>query len=288
MPRRARVVMVGNQRGGVGKTTTALHVAASLAERGARVCMLDLDANHGLTRQLGLGDTMAGTFEALTRARPAAELLVSGEGEGFGAGLALLPGSRALEGLDDALRGQRFSLRCLAQPLDQLDALGRFDLFVLDTGPTMSRSTVAGYLEADGYLAAVRPDVQSMLALETVLHDIGAAQEENPRLRFLGALLQAVDTRTVLGRSSEHSYAQLLAGAGIAPEFGLLRTQIPHRESFSRAAFAGRTLFAWDPRAPELEQIREAGAELLGRMCAVGILGGSEPWQSSTPMHPAR
>jgi len=59
------VIAIGNQKGGVGKTTNTLHLAAALGEKGKKVLVIDLDANCGATRGLGLGDGWLGTFELL-------------------------------------------------------------------------------------------------------------------------------------------------------------------------------------------------------------------------------
>src|SRR3954471_22454447 len=76
--RRARVIAVGNQKGGVGKTTNTVHIARALAELGRRVLIIDLDMNHGATRHFGVEpEAFFGSFEMLVGDEPAENLVIS-------------------------------------------------------------------------------------------------------------------------------------------------------------------------------------------------------------------
>src|SRR5687768_399031 len=101
--RKGRVIAVGNQKGGVGKTTNTVHIARALAERGRKVLIIDLDMNHGATRHFGVEpEAFLGSFEMLIDAEPAENLILTAkdmEDEGAGSlpkNLDLIPAARKL------------------------------------------------------------------------------------------------------------------------------------------------------------------------------------------------
>src|SRR5262245_50229612 len=110
--RHARVIAVGNQKGGVGKTTNTVHIARALAERGSKVLIIDLDMNHGATRHFGIEpEAFMGSFEMLVGADSAANLVVTSaelesEGGSLPENVDLIPAARKLEGIDQAVMSQ--------------------------------------------------------------------------------------------------------------------------------------------------------------------------------------
>jgi len=109
-PRKTQVIAVGNQKGGVGKTTSAVHIAAALGERG-RLCLLwDLDMNHNATKQFGVPpDSFLGTFEVLIGAEKAVDVVLKpGEVEGVDlpSNVHLIPSKRKLEAIGQVLAEQ--------------------------------------------------------------------------------------------------------------------------------------------------------------------------------------
>src|SRR6476620_1016835 len=107
--RKGRVVAVGNQKGGVGKTTNTVHIARALAERGCKVLIIDLDMNHGATRHFGIEpEAFMGSYEMLEGEEPAQNLMLTKDemekGEGsLPENLDLIPAARKLEGIEHAV-----------------------------------------------------------------------------------------------------------------------------------------------------------------------------------------
>lgn len=261
------VIACSNQKGGTGKTTTAVHLGCALAELGLQVLVWDLDTNHGATSHLGCAPDRVGSCEVLLGDVHPARVIVPATSP---AGVDLLPASRALERLDRELAsrsdGYTQSWQCLRGPLAQLRALGRYDLVLLDTGPNQVLPTRAAYAAATGFLAVVRPERPSAEGLASVLTDLAAAQQHgvNPALRFLGAVLNNVDVRTELGRHYARTYEELFEARGLPG--ALFRAQIPTATGFARAWQRRQTLFAFDPRHRALTSVRALAVELLERL----------------------
>ncbi|MAY74815.1 MAG: hypothetical protein CMJ31_08915 [Phycisphaerae bacterium] len=200
------VIAVGNQKGGVGKTTTAVHIARGMANRGHRTLLWDLDPSAGATKHLGLGpDAYPGTLELLLGEVTPTEAAVTARDNDpwLPERMDLIPSRRRLETIDSEL-----SARCrFWNPLDvlaeSLHALrGVYDIIVLDTPPsTVLSPSLAAYASSDWFLLAAMPDPLSVTGLADAVRDIEAVRgKANPGLRLLGVVMNAVDMRTRLAR----------------------------------------------------------------------------------------
>ena len=204
--RRTRVIAVGNQKGGVGKTTNTVHIARALVERGRKVLIIDLDMNHGATRHFGvIPEAFMGSYEMLVGTEEAQNLVLTHADEDVSlpAGLDLIPAARKLEGIDQALAQKSKFLtprEVLSRPLDQLR--GHYDYIFLDTAPNATTPTIASYLAADYFILSAMPDPFAIAGLNDALTDISDAQQRgNPKLQLLGVVLSGVDKRTSLANS---------------------------------------------------------------------------------------
>ena len=199
---------VGNQKGGVGKTTNTVHIARALVELGRKVLIIDLDMNHGATRHFGVEpEAFLGSFEMLLGEEPAGNLVLTsadnGEGIHLPAGLDLIPAARKLENIDKALGATSKFMTpqaVLKAPLHSLR--GRYDYIFLDTAPNATFPTLAAYMNAQYFILSAMPDPFAIAGLNDALRDIMDARSRgNPDLVLLGVVVSAVDKRTSLANS---------------------------------------------------------------------------------------
>src|SRR4051794_13371641 len=150
--RRTKVIAVGNQKGGVGKTTNTVHLARALVEIGRKVLIIDLDMNHGATRHFGVEpEAFLGSFEMMVGDEPAENLIVTHDDEdaNVSVGLHLIPAARKLEGIEQAVMSKSKFMTpqdVLKAPLASLR--GKYDYIFLDTAPNATLPTLAAYMTA--------------------------------------------------------------------------------------------------------------------------------------------
>ena len=193
----ARILAVANQKGGVGKTTTAINVATALALAGRRVLLVDVDPQANLTSGLGLKGTraQAGTiYEALMSDADPDAFLLDTQVEN----LSIIPADRNLTGAEIELvsvpqREQR--LRRLLQPLR-----ARFDLIFIDCPPSLGLLTLNALVAADAVMIPLHCEyfaLEGLADLVTTLRLVCGTL--NPALEIEGVLLTMYDDRTNLG-----------------------------------------------------------------------------------------
>src|SRR6266498_4104355 len=172
---RTRVIAIGNQKGGVGKTTNAVHIARALVEKGRRVLLIDLDMNYGATRHVGIKpEAFLGSFEMLIGAEAAENLILTSKDNETGMhipeGLDIIPAARKLESIDKVMNStSKFMTpqEMLKRPLDSLR--GKYDYVFLDTAPNATVPTVAAYLNADYFILSALPEAFAIGGLNDAL-----------------------------------------------------------------------------------------------------------------------
>jgi chromosome partitioning protein len=232
--RQGVLIAVGNQKGGVGKTTNTVHLAAALGEQGHRCLILDLDPTAGATKHLGVPvQRYAGTLELLTTEETPAALALA---EGLPRGVHLIPARPQLAELDTLL--SKFVER--TRILDRAVALARphYDFVFLDTPPSAgATTTVAAYAVAEWFLLSAFPHPLSLGGLNEALKDIAdVRRQRNPDLEVLGVVLTCVDLRTNLLPQLQALVSQELPGRAF-------RTLITQATAVPVCSGEGRTLF---------------------------------------------
>ena len=272
--KRTHVIAIGNQKGGVGKTSNTLHLAAALGELGKKSLVIDLDGNCGSTRGLGCGTNWVGTFEVLLGDEEPANVIVTSdpsEGTDLPHNVELLPARRNLEEFEHIFRTRnKFSdpTATLYGPLKKLD--GIYDFIFLDTAPNASAPTIAAYRAADWFLLSTEASKLSVDGLSDALTDIVAVREAgNAKLRLLGVVMCKVDSRTRLATSYTERIKNDFAAAG---ELGAFSTFISRAVAVEEAQEQGKTLFQTAPDHKVAEQYRALAREILVR------LEGAEPF----------
>jgi chromosome partitioning protein len=254
------VYAVANQKGGVGKTTTAVNLAASAAESGEQVLLVDLDQQCNATVGLGLGrdletssyDCLVGSASLAEAARPAGP-----------DNLWIVPASRDLAGAAVELprtAAYETRLRASLGPIRE-----RFALTLLDCPPSLGPVTVNALVAADRALVPVQAEY---LALEGLVDFLGTLElmrrELNPRLVLTGVVITMHDERTRLARDVERELRDHL------PEL-VFRTVIPRSVRIAEAPSFGAPVLTHAPDSGGAAAYRALARELAEREDAARV-----------------
>lgn len=205
------LIAVGNQKGGVGKTTNTIHLAAALGQRGHRCLIIDLDPAAGATKHLGVPEkSFAGTLELLTTKETIESLAID---EKMPKGVHLIPSRPQLSELDTLLSKFVDRTRILDAAIAQARRL--YDFILLDTAPSAAApTTVAAYSCCEWFLLSAFPHPLSLAGLTEALNDIADVRQfRNPNLEVLGVVFTCVDGRAkVLRGQLEQAVLEALPG----------------------------------------------------------------------------
>ncbi len=269
--RNARVIAVGNQKGGVGKTTNTAHIAAALGSMGRKVLAWDLDVNYGLTSHFGVPpQAYSGTFHVLTHDRDPEDVILTNDDPDIDLpeGVHLIPSSRELEKLETVLRTDDpfFTPRdVLVDPLNKLR--GQYDYIFLDTAPnTNVTTTLASYIVADYFIISTLPEKLALEGLKNALKDIGQAQrkDRNPSLKLLGVIVSGLDKR--IRKAREYDEAIRMSFAANGQESRKFRSTISRAAAIPRAQDKGRTVFQMEPNHEVIDQFLDIAKEIEERI----------------------
>jgi len=264
--RRTRIIAVGNQKGGVGKSTVSTHLAAALGEMGRRCLIWDLDSNSGTTRCFNIPETFLGAFEVMIGDEEPQDVLLTNdpkEGLHLPENVDLIIARRNLDTLDETLRSRnRFAdgRDSLKGPLAKLQ--GQYDYIFLDTAPNTNPPTMAAYKAAEWFVISAIPDPLAIKGINDAMADIQAVRENgNPELELLGVVLSCVDRRTRLA-------IQLSAFVHEAfPEHaGSFQVQLSRAVAIPEAQKLGQTVLQAGPTHKLSEQYRQLAREVEARL----------------------
>jgi chromosome partitioning protein len=260
VPRTTRVLVVANQKGGVGKTTTAVNLAAALAQLGMRVLVVDLDPQGNASTALSIdhAEGTPGIYDVLIGGATVSSVVVECKDA---PGVFVVPATISLAGAEIELvslvaRETRLR-RALTTYLDESAARSeRFDYVFIDCPPSLGLLTVNALTAADEVLIPIQCEYYAMEGLGQLLRTLGSIQEHlNPGLRVGAIVLTMYDARTRLAQ-------------GVADEVRahfsdlVLSTAIPRSVRISEAPSHGQTVVTYDPMSVGSLCYVEAATEL--------------------------
>ena len=193
-----RVVAIVNQKGGVGKTTTAISLGASLAVAELQTLVIDIDPQGNATSGLGVekGDSLPTIYDVLIDGKDPAECIVRGVHFPF---LDLLPSNRDLVGAEIELVDRQERERVLDKALK--DVRGAYDYVLVDCPPSLGLLTLNTLAAADSVLIPIQCEFYALEGLSQLLNTVRFVQRGlNPRLEIEGVLLTMYDRRLNLSR----------------------------------------------------------------------------------------
>jgi chromosome partitioning protein len=251
-PLKARILALVNQKGGVGKTTTAVNLGAALATLEKRVLVVDLDPQANTTSGLGLPKRSDGTtsYELLRGEAPAPHATAFPN-------LFLVPSSRDLVGAEIELVGEPEREFRLARALSP--HRGEFDYILVDCPPSLGLLTVNALCAADAVLIPIQCEYYALEGVSDLLDTIGRVREGlNPGLGIEGVVLTMYDERTNLSRQ---------VAADIRGHFGstVYDTLIPRSVRLAEAPSFGKPILAYDVKSRGSEAYLKLAGEVLSR-----------------------
>lgn len=252
----AKVIAVTNQKGGVGKTTSAVNIAYYLAKSGKRVLLVDIDPQGNATSGLGVDKTNLETTmcEVLMQTAELKQAIISTEHKN----LSLAPTTSHLANVEVELARGDHKFSRLKSALDSVD--DNFDIILIDSPPSLSLLTVNGLIAAKYVLLPVQAEFYALEGLGQLLETMKLVRKGmNPRLELLGVLPTMMDSRTTLSNQVHAEIKKHFADK-------VFQTTIPRNIRLAEAPSHGVPIGAYDRWSKGARAYKAVAKEVADRV----------------------
>ncbi|MGY4105087.1 ParA family protein [Ignavigranum ruoffiae] len=248
-----RMIAVGNQKGGVGKTTTTVNLGAALASLGKKVLIIDSDSQGNATSGLGVerGQVKQSLYEVLVNEIPLESVIL----ETSAKGLDIVPSNIQLAAAELELVGVKNREARLKQAIEPVR--DQYDYILVDCPPSLGQLSINAFTAADTILIPVQAEYYALEGLTQLLNTIRLVQRSyNRNFRIEGVLITMLDARTNLGFEVVEEVKKYF-------QEKVYKTLIPRNIRLSEAPSYGQSVIDYDPRSRGAEMYMELAKEVI-------------------------
>ncbi|MBA4795524.1 ParA family protein [Phenylobacterium sp.] len=254
---KARILVIANQKGGVGKTTTAINLGTALAAVGEKVLLIDSDPQGNASTGLGVGRAKRKTtlYDVLMGEKPATEAVVATDLPG----LYLIPADPDLSGVELELGGQSRRSFKLRDALDRIRREGDFTYVLIDCPPSLNLLTVNAMTAADAVLVPLQCEFFALEGLTQLMRTVELVRGSlNPALEIQGVVLTMYDRRNSLSEQ---------VARDVRDHFGetVYETMIPRNVRVSEAPSFGKPVLVYDLKCAGSQAYLKLAREVVAR-----------------------